>query len=505
MNKRTLSLAMLAISLTPAIGYSQTATIKESTTEKGDYLHEFFKPEPNRYISIDYAGPEDIFGHNRNFGSTKITCYDSSLNEVYAVPVKALKGEKYLKSIDIDQKQHIIFASNKRISRFELNPADGQAKGSPVELLTVSKKTETAYTGVSSDKNLGFAVFTDEDETFYEGVIMDKQLNVVTKFSYPIGKIKGRIRESWCILSPEGTLFIVNRIDVSSGTSDYRPKQYLVTEITKDGKTTSTPLTDLPPGLIHNMVWKVDKNVLSFVGLLSRAEKEIYTVIISGEFSSAQKKITNLNQSLITDAAYWQKATGKSLLQYQNGIGTGNEIVSSIVGDDGSVTMVLLTTGMTYINRGSYYAFDAHTRDAVVVKISPGHELDWLQFIPLSQQESNTLSFSGLIATSPNKKDLLLVFNDNIKNHTLQPDDPHAGVTLLKDKWYQDIDLTVAHISENGTLTRRSASAKADPDFHFTGREPHLTTGNEIIYTSYNVKNAGRSKYRPGVIRISMP
>lgn len=398
-----------------------------------------------------------------------------------------------------------MFANNKKIYRFELNLADGQAKESSVELLTVSKKTEEAYTGVSSDKNLCFAVFTNEDKEVYEGVIMDKQLNVVTKFSYETGKIKGRIRQNWCMLSPEGTLYIVNRIDVSSGSKDYRPKQYLVTEISRDGKTASTPLTDLPTGLIHNMVWKVDKNVLSFVGLLSRSEKEIFTVILSGEFSSSQKKIINLNQSLINDAPYWQKATGKYLLGYQNGIGANKELESSIIGDDGSVTMVLLTTDIRYISRGSYYATDASTRDAVVVKISPDHELAWLQFIPLGQQESNTLSYSGVITTSPNKKDLLLFFYDNILNYNSTHDGFYSSVTLLKDKWYKDIDLAVVHITEDGTFTRKSAGATTDPDFHFAGREPYLITGNEIIYTSYNIKNAGRSKYRPGLIKINMP
>jgi hypothetical protein len=505
MNKRTFSLAMLAVYLAPAIVFGQTLTIKESPKEKADYLHKFFKPAPDRYLAINYASPHSAFGYDRNTSNTEITCYDSSLNEVYSTRVQALKGNKYVESIEIDQKHYILFADNKKIFRCELNPSDGQLKGSPAEILSVTKKTEEAYTGVSSNNNLCFAVFTDEKNEVYEGVIMDKQLNVITKFAYEPGKIKGKIRQSWCILSNEGTLYIVNRIDVNSGNNDYRPKQYLVTEISRDGKAVSTPLTDLPSGLIHNMVWKVDKNVLSFVGLLSRSEKEIYTVILSGEFSSSQKKIINLNQSLINDAAYWQKATGKYLLAYQSGIGTSNEIVSSIIGDDGSVTMVLLTTDIRYISRGSYYASDASTRDAVVVKISPDHELAWLQFVPLGQQESNTFSYSGVIATSPNKKDLLLFFHDNTRNYSSPPDGSYSGVTLLKDVWYKDIDLAVVHIAEDGTVTRKSAGATVDPDFHFAGREPYFIAGNEIIYTSYNIKNAGRSKYRPGLIKISMP
>lgn len=504
MNKRTFSLAMLAVYLAPAIGYGQTLTIKESPKEKADYLHKFFKPAPDRYLAINYASPHGAFGYDRNTSNTEITCYDANLNEVYSTRVQALKGNKYMGSIEIAQKHHILFADNKKIFRSELNPSDGQAKGSPTEILSVTKKTDEVYTGVSSDSNYCYAVFTDDDNEVYEGAIMDKQLNVVSKFSYEIGKIKGNIRQTTCVLSPEGTLYIVNRINVKPGKNDFRPMQYLVTEISRDGKTVSTPLTDLPTGLIFNLTWKAVKNGISFVGLLSRSEKENYTVIISGEFNGPQKKIINQKEVLINDAPYWQKVTSKYLQGFQGGFSTGNELESSIIGDDGSVTMVLLTTDIRYTTRGNYHYTDASTRDAVVLKITPDHELGWLQFVPLGQQEPFAPTYSGVLAISPNKKDLFLFFHDNIRNYNSPPDGHYSGVTL-SNSWFKDIDLAVVHITEDGTLTRKSVGQTADPDFHFAGREPHLITGNEIIYTSYNTKIAGRSTYRPGLIKIKLP
>jgi hypothetical protein len=44
-------------------------------------------------------------------------------------------------------------------------------------------------------------------------------------------------------------------------------------------------------------------------------------------------------------------------------------------------------------------------------------------------------------------------------------------------------------------------SSKEKKDYLHEFFKP-VPTGNEVIYTSYNFKIAGRSAYRPGIIRI---
>jgi hypothetical protein len=332
---------------------------------------------------------------------------------------------------------------------------------------------------------------------------MDKRLNVVTKFSYELGKVGGDIRKTDCILSPDGTLYIVNRINAKSSKNDYRPKRYIITAVSRDGQTVSTPLTDLPEGLIDNLVWKAEKNILSFVGLLSRSEKENYTVILSGEFNSSQKKVSNLKQSMINDSPFWQNAAGY-LQDCQKGIGTDKELVSSISGDNGSVTLVLLKTDYTVIFRGNYSTVRSNASDAFVVKINRNGELDWLQFVSFGQVELSEPAYSGVIATSPNKKDLFLFFQDDSSNHNIPPGGSYSTITF-PNSWPKAADLAVVHITESGVLSRKSADQAKDPHFHLAGHLPYLVVGNEITYTSFFYINAGGSKYRPGSIKITLP
>lgn len=144
MKKAFITTIIVVAHLLPAMVFSQAITIHESPKEKADYLHEFFKSDPNRYIAINYASPHGSFGYDRNTKHTEITCYDSSLNEVYTAPVEALSGNKYLGALEVDRKLHLLYTDQKKVLRCELNLSNGQANGPSTEILTTSKKTREA-------------------------------------------------------------------------------------------------------------------------------------------------------------------------------------------------------------------------------------------------------------------------------------------------------------------------------------------------------------------------
>lgn len=502
MNKSFITVIILAAHLFPAIVYCQAITIKESPKEKADYLHEFFKPATNHYIAINYASPHGAFNYNRDAKHTEITCYDSSLNEVYSAPVKELSGNKFLGGIEVDKKLHLLYADNKKVFRCELNVSNGQANGSSTEVLTSSTKPEKLFKGFSPDSNYCFAMFTDEKNKIFAGVVMDKQLNILTKFSFELGKLKKYIANTSCVLSSEGLLYIVNCVRVKSSKKDYRPLQYLITEISKEGQTVTSAVTDLPTGRIDNMVWKPVKNGISFTGLLARTEKENYLTIISGEFNSWQKKTTNLKESTWSDAAWWQKATEKYLQQFKTGgISTKKSLVTSFSCTDGSVILVLQHTQIIVTQRGNFVYSNSTTGDAIVLKVNPEHQLDWLQLVPMGQREPFNPIYSGVIATCPNKKDIILFFHDHQVNFRSEPSEFFSSVTL-SNTWDKVNKLAAVKITQDGTATRNAVGASNDPDFHLAPRKPFFVTGNEVIYTSHNMKIAGRSTYKPGVINI---
>jgi hypothetical protein len=506
MKKNFLTTLLAAALCFPVMIAAQSVTIKEVADRQSDYTRDFFRPVPDRYLTIHYASPHGPFSYKRNTKHTEIIGYDAKLNEVYNTPIKELSGNKYLGSIVLDKKLHIFYSDNKKVFRCELDPNTGAVTGTPANVFTATDKPISFYSGFSADSAYCYAMFRcapfgEKDEKF-NGVVLDRKMNVVTKFSFKLEKLRSYIDKTTCVLSPEGLLFIVNSIKVKPSKKDYRPLQFLVTEINKEGNSVTTHLDQLPQGQLSNMVWKTNKNGISFTGLLSATEKEGYKTILSGEFNSWQKKITGIKQAPFSEATYWQRASGQLLQQIKSeGINAKAELINSFEGDDGSLTLVLQPTDIVFRLRGNYSYTDAYTFSLYIVKVSPARELNWVQVIPLNQHEPFFPMYSSAISLCPNKKDLYLFFHDSEKNAKPGTDEKLTGI-ILSDSWDSNIQLVAAVIKDDGSLSRSPVGKNIDPDHHLAPREEHAVCDNEIIYTSYNRRNAGRSTYKLGLIKI---
>ena len=420
------------------------------------------------------------------------------------MPIKDLSGNKYQGAIELGRKLHIFYSDNEHIFRCELNPVTGEVSGTPAAVFTATNEPSAFLKGFSADSSYCYAVFkcasSKSKDASFEGVVMDKKMNVVTKFAFQLEKLKAYIDNTNCILSPEGLLYIVNGIRVKPAKDDYKPLQYLVTGINKEGKVVTTILENLPTGRVGNLVWKASKNGLYFTGLLSKAEKEGYTAIFSGEFDVRLQKATGMKQAAIGDARYWQKAPGKWLEQVKtNGIDVKAGLVNSFEDEDGSVTLVVQGADIVYSFRGNYNYTDSYGSNLYVIKIKPDHELDWLQLVLLSQREPTEPVYTGAVAIRQNNKDISIFFNDNAKNAGRGPDENISAVQL-GGSWNSDNQLTIVTIKENGSLSRSLAVKEMDPDHHLAPHQPLAIYDGELIYTSFQHRSVGKSTYKFGII-----
>jgi hypothetical protein len=497
-------ICLLAI-FQPCFAQKQAITIKEMVDQEKDYLHEFFRTGDNRYLTFNYASPHGNASYKRNYNKTFLVGYDAKLNQVFNTPVRELAGNKYQGGLEYNGGLHIFYADGKKIYRYEVDGNTGNAKGAPVQVMTVKQDPEHFYKGYSADSGFCYILFDYDTErgatSTYEGVVLDKNLNVVTTFAFAMRKLDNYIENKTCVLSQEGLFYMVHAVRVKS-KKEFRPLQYLLTEISKDGKEATSLLEDLPEGRFNNVIWKPTKNGLSFTGLLAKNEKEGFKYILTGNFNSWQKRLSDIKEQDFTTSPWWQSATDKFLKEVQaGGLTPGINIVNSFINDDGSMTMVMQFTEIKYTFSGNYSYTDSHKGSLYGMKIRSDGSLDWLQVVPCSQSESTYPIYSGAIVLQRKNKDVVIVFHDNEKNYKRKPEENFFGMGL-SGSWSDACQLTAIVIKDDGTMMRTAVGKNMDPDHHMAPNKPFIAYDNEILYTSYHDRNLGRSTYKFGVIRL---
>lgn len=485
----------------------QSITLSEST-KLPDYVFEVFRPVPGTYVSFNYASAHGAFGYHRNYNKTFVTGYDKEMKEVYSHPVEELKGNTYLGAIEFNKRLQVFYADNKDISYFTFDAVKGLAESKPSIVFTTTNKPISFYKGFSPDSNYCFAAFESSHQNkgalIIEGVIMDNKWNVLTKFSFSLEKIKSYVDNNSFVLSSDGILFVINKVRVKVGKDDYRPFQYILTEVNKEGKTVSTYLNDLPSGRLSNIVWSNGKKGPAFTGLLSKSEKEAFQYIVSGQFSSWSKKITDLKESALGTAPFWQQASGEFLLLMKTrGISANAEMVKHFTLPDGTVIMVLQPSEVSNYLSGNRSYTTTYKGSVYILKIKPDKELEWMQAFALSQNEYTYPIYSGILPIMQNGKDLFLFFHDHIQHTGAQPEpNAKAKAVPLENSWSQT-QLTSFHVNEKGHLNRIRVENYVPDKHRFAPVWPVATYEGEGIFTLYDHKNLGRSTYKLGLYKIN--
>src|ERR1700733_5924901 len=274
MTKKLLPGLLFVIFFVPLTGITQNYVVKESATLVPDFLHVFFRIDPEHYLTLNYSAPHGAFSAKRDDMTTVATLYDKNLRQVYSTPVKELGGKRYEAAIENPTGIQIFFSDARRTvykSQFDMNKKGLADRGE--ELFTIPNETAEFSSGFSTDSAYCYLLCKSYDkkgkDVSYNGVIMDREMKIANKFSFVQNGLKEYISSTSCALSSGGTLYMITGVRVKSEKNDYRPIQYLVTDINGGGKPVIQELNDLPEGLLDGLAWTAGKDDLSFTGLLS--------------------------------------------------------------------------------------------------------------------------------------------------------------------------------------------------------------------------------------------
>jgi len=503
----------------PFLSQSQKYSLKEAEDVWDDYLHEqFFLPRTGQTLLFNYASPHGGFSYNRKTDNTTVIAYDTKMRKKYTVEVKELAGKKYETSIANNNSLFIFYTDKDgTVYKTEFDPSNGSTTGTQ-KVFSYKADRQEFFKGVSPDSSHYFVSCKSSTgksgSEDYTGVVMDRQMNTVAKFSTSSNAERRDIVATDQLVSNNGTMFILSTVEVKSERGSYYPFEQQIKQITADGNTTTSVLSNLPEGLFDNVSWSVDGNNIVFNGLLSKTKKGNYTSVVSGKFDVAAKKVTNVKEAELAQVSYIQTST-HSLVKdiVKEGIPTDVSLVSHFYNSDKSSYILLEENNSRNHSMGQYYAtggalgstsqFGAtnYFNDNVyVIKLSPPGEVVWLKVVAKKQIQSEREVYSSVAVMKDSKNGLHFFFNDHTKNTDAEPNKKVSTVHL--NPKMNNTSLACAYITADGKMTKTILQNNEDAEHFFSPEGFSLVGNNKMLYTSYKARNMGKSTFRLGSLDV---
>ena len=512
-------LPVFTICLFPYFSQSQKYSLKEADDVWDDYLHEqFYIPTSGQYLLVNYASPHGGFNYNRNTDITTVVSYDSKMKKKYTVEVKELAGKKYQTSLSTASSLFMFYRDKDgTVYKSQLDPKDGSASLGE-KVFSFSGERSKFIKGVSPDSSHYFILVENSTgksgNEDYTGVVMDKQMNVIRKFSTSSNEERKNIMNRDELVTNDGTLLIINSVKTSAEKGSFHPVEQQIKRIGTDGNTTTSVLSGLPDGLFDNIMWTIEENNLAFVGLLAKTKKSDYTSVISGKFDLTQKKVNNIKETELNQVSYIQNST-HSLVKdiLKEGIPTDVELIHDYLNSDHSKYLILEQNNSRTTSMGQYYAAGGaagpmsqfggtnyFNNNVYVIKLSAKGEVMWLKVVAKKQIQSETEVCSSIAVLKDSKNGLHLLYNDDTKNTDAEPNKKVSTATL--DPKMKNTSLACSYITNEGTMTKTLLQNNEDVEHFFSPENFVAANANKILYTSYRVRNMGKSTFRLGVLDL---
>jgi hypothetical protein len=487
----------------PAVSLAQKVTMKESEASEKDYLHEFVVIAPDKYLAINYAGSHGMFSAKREEREVEVAAYDKNLNRLYSNPIQAIDGQKYEAGLK-QGNQFYLFVSDKKnkLFKFKLNSNDGTATQEG-ELFEIKAKDYSFQSGYSKDSSLTYIACiseTGKKERVYDGVVMNKQMKVVTKFSIPLEFEKGSSEGVQFVLADDGILYMIVTNKVKKPET-YRPHAYTVIKIDEKGQATTTEITKMPEGSMVDFIWQAGKGPLSFIGTMSGNAKMGISAIVSGAIDLQQKELVISKTVPFTQYKLFGQANDESVNKIaKTGLASDCHIKAIFHQQDNNIVLAIqqytVTVTERYSGSGAVRSYvDTWTGDIYVLKLDAGLQEQWSQKISCTQGESGISSYVGFLAVKDNKEGIHFLFHDHPKNANVD-----AGKTVGIVGMGININgtsLADVYITNNGKATKKFIHDNTDVKLCLSPKGA-VTQNNMMIYTAIDKRNAGKSSYAMG-------
>lgn len=488
------------------ITFAQKATLKETQEIKPDFLHEIFKPTADFYTVLDYAGPHGAFSYNRNRDNTRYILYDKNLEIKYSAPIEGLKKKEYLGGLEKPGAIHIFFQEKNEVFVTGLDLSTGQLSGTPVSIYkreypsAPNTKVEKAdydwfYKGYSVDSSYAYAISSypiNQLDQKFDGAILDNLMKPVKHFSVNLEEFAYAFESIQIQQNSDGTLFIISSAYLKKAReSGYRPTVWVITEIDKNGKSSTNFLKDLPEGRIDHMAWQLTQEGLTFSGLRIKKAGEDYTSVVSGQYNSWKKQATNISEISIAETILGSSSSNKIFLNTKSDGLPYSYPIKSFCKNDGTHYIIMHEKGSSAGLLG---------KSIIALSVTPGKKINWIKRVDaLASTMMDAMPISGS-AVLDNNNGLYLFYNNYEKVNSSSNDDNKKRDRNKKE----DSPLVpfITNIKSDGTLTTIIAGKYADTDHLFANIKPSKFSGEEFIFTSFRYKNGGKSTHKIGVISI---
>ncbi len=501
---------LFALGLLFAAGANaQPVSVRESETVISGPQHEILSCPGGDYLVITYHYMDDK-------DAPTVARFDpKSMSPKYTNTVQELAQQHYRAAMYSGDRLFALF-SNKEggVSRYEINDKTGALSGSPTPLFDVDAKEEDVswFSGSSGNKDFHYLAvkghLRKEKGEVLQGVVLDKQMNKITLFSYITPEDRDDFQGVDFVQADNGALSLIYGIGVKPKKDDYRPNQYTLVQIDAKGKTAATPLSSLPDGDLRDLSWKAQGSQLLFTGLLSTEKKAGFTVFVSGSYDPMQKKVSDLRSTEIKTLLKQDPDIIKEI--EKKGLPDDVAVLRTIPLSDGSKAMILESNSDRFyqshyapamqnpspaFNRPGMtpgagmmtasYSIVYHKRgDAFVLMLDKTNTPKWLNVISKKQEEGDIVISIGISCIADSKDNIQMFFYDNKKNTDPATRSPR-GVTGT-DKGNSFACVTIAR---DGKMTKEFIEDK-DRDFRYMLEKSMTEKNNQIVLMDIRTKKA---------------
>ena len=407
------------------------------------------------------------------------------------------------------------------VHKSELNLLDGNSIESADKIFSFSGEHFSFKKGSSPDSSRYFLLCESHDtkdkNNSYAGVIMDKGMNVLNKFSFTAYEERDDVLSTEYLLSNSGTLVLIRSVKQKTNKKDFTPITYVAQQVGSNGKTSTYSLTGLPDGLLDHVAWQLKENDLYFAGLLAKKKKSDFTSIINGEFNLAERKLSNIKETEFAKVDYLQTSSDKYINDVaKSGIPAEVSLLSTFYNKDGSSYLLYevnntrdfdaygpyLAAGGAFGTRSQFGSrTDYTTGNIFVAKLTATKQLEWLRIIGKNQIEPASNKYVGPVYLKDSEDRIHLIFHDDVQNTQAEPQKKMNRAELEKP-FRRAISMASVQIDKSGNLKKQFIYDNQSTDYFLSPRDFVTKQNNQFIYTSYRYRNAGKSSYRLGTIMI---
>ena len=197
----------------------------------------------------------------------------------------------------------------------------------------------------------------------------------------------------------------------------------------------------------------------------------------------------------------------------EEGVPDNTKLLSAYQNQDGSSYLILEVNSSRYNDatgrwlasggpHGNVSRYSSSTEykagNIYVLKLTVSNEVEWLKVVAKNQIQINYEKYLSIAHIKDRNDGLHLFFHDAPINKQVDPWKKMPYTILQRN--LKNSALASVYIRKDGTATKSYIKSNNDQDHHLSPVSFVPVGNQQILYTSYEIRNAGKSTYRLGTV-----